>query len=397
MLATSIASIDLDAKSRRPAKVKSVKVVSRTTSSVTLKWKKAKRAKKYQIRYKKIGAKKYKKAITKKRRIKIKNLKSNTKYVFRVRGKNKKYGKFSKKIVVKTKEKSGTNSNNNQENKYPKGFVPNPKVTVNGKTVTIGDSIDSVNRKFKLEKAGLYDTGKYPWNIYEPYTDNFLMVRVKNNKVYGFYTSSRKFTCKSGFKSIKFGDSYEKAQQFINHKDTDVSIIQYHTIKKTVDDVYYDRDEGEDVGRPNVSYKKQIAGAETIAEYTFNQLRYNEGRSVLDTSQKTTAGKVCKACSNEWLTVKSGKDHWSQRARLKFIAEKFPNFEQATPLQVAMAASCTTNMLGIECGTVYATGTSVPHYANVMETTDITYGVLSISIGKDPGGEYEMHSTAHYF
>ena len=71
MVLAGIVMLDPVSAASKPAKVKDVKVVSRTTSSVTLKWKKAKRAKKYQIRYKKIGAKKYKKAITKKRYIKI--------------------------------------------------------------------------------------------------------------------------------------------------------------------------------------------------------------------------------------------------------------------------------------------------------------------------------------
>lgn len=97
-------------KKTRPGKVKGLKVVKITTSSVTLKWKKPKRAKGYQIYYSTQKTKGYKKAktINKGTTVKatVKNLKSNKKYYFKVRAVNKKKtGKFSKPVAAKTKAK----------------------------------------------------------------------------------------------------------------------------------------------------------------------------------------------------------------------------------------------------------------------------------------------------
>ena len=104
----SIASASAASK---PAKVTGVKA-SAKKMSVTLKWKKAKRAKKYQIwQYK---AKKYKKIkTTKAKKITIKKLKAATTYKFKVRAINgKKAGKFSKVVVIKTKAVNQNDTNN---------------------------------------------------------------------------------------------------------------------------------------------------------------------------------------------------------------------------------------------------------------------------------------------
>lgn len=94
------------AKTKKPAKVTGVKVVAKTTSSVTLKWKKAKRTKKYQVFMKK-GSKFKKIKTTKNIKVVVKKLKAGTVYKFKVRGINgKKKGKYSKIIGVKTNKKS---------------------------------------------------------------------------------------------------------------------------------------------------------------------------------------------------------------------------------------------------------------------------------------------------
>ncbi len=97
------------AATKKPAQVKSLKVTAKAANSVTLKWKKAANAKSYQVYastkksggYKKVATvKSSKKNVTKK----VKNLKGNTKYYFKVRAINgKKKGKFSAVKTAKTK------------------------------------------------------------------------------------------------------------------------------------------------------------------------------------------------------------------------------------------------------------------------------------------------------
>lgn len=98
-------------KIKKPGKVKGLKVVNKSDSSVTLKWKKAKRAKGYQVYYSTQKTKGYKFAVTVKKgsnvKATVKNLKSNKKYYFKVRALKKNLkGKFSKPVAAKT-EKMG--------------------------------------------------------------------------------------------------------------------------------------------------------------------------------------------------------------------------------------------------------------------------------------------------
>ncbi len=93
----------------KPGKVKGLSAKAASSTSVTLKWKKAKGAKGYQIyRVTKKGSKKI--AVVKgasRKSYTVKNLKSNTKYRFKIRafsGK-KKYGPFSKTVAVSTPKK----------------------------------------------------------------------------------------------------------------------------------------------------------------------------------------------------------------------------------------------------------------------------------------------------
>ena len=91
--------------------VKGVKVVSTTTTSVKIKWKKVKGATGYQVYYstKKNSNYKIGKTIKKGKTVSatVKSLKSNKKYYFKVRAvKKKSKGKFSKPISAKTKKKT---------------------------------------------------------------------------------------------------------------------------------------------------------------------------------------------------------------------------------------------------------------------------------------------------
>lgn len=104
-----------DAAVRAPAKVAKVKVKAQSTDSIKITWKKAARAKGYQI-YIKTGKSKWKRVATikgtNKRAYTKKMLKGNTKYKVKVRayrtykskGKTRyKYGMFSRVVSVKTK------------------------------------------------------------------------------------------------------------------------------------------------------------------------------------------------------------------------------------------------------------------------------------------------------
>ena len=87
--------------------VKNVKVVSITSSSVKLKWKKVKGATGYQIYYSLNKKKGYKKIVTvnngKTVTAAVNKLKSNKRYYFKVRAvKKKKKGKYSKVVTAKT-------------------------------------------------------------------------------------------------------------------------------------------------------------------------------------------------------------------------------------------------------------------------------------------------------
>lgn len=90
----------------KPAKVKGVKAVAQSTSSIKITWKKAKGAKKYQVYRATSKNGKYKKVkTTTKKSYTNKGLKSNKKYYYKVRAINgKKKGKFSAKKYAKTKK-----------------------------------------------------------------------------------------------------------------------------------------------------------------------------------------------------------------------------------------------------------------------------------------------------
>ena len=86
-----------------PSKVK-LKSVKAGKKKLTVKWKKAKYAKKYRVYYRIKGKKKWKSKTVKKTTLVIKKLKSKKKYQVRVRAINlTAYGKYSKTKTVKVK------------------------------------------------------------------------------------------------------------------------------------------------------------------------------------------------------------------------------------------------------------------------------------------------------
>ena len=101
MIGTTPASVN--AASKKPAKVTGVKVTKATESAISLKWSKAKGAKKYEVQYKLSSSKKWRSKKTTKKKIKLSGLKSNKTYNIRVRGLNgSKKGPFSKVKNQKT-------------------------------------------------------------------------------------------------------------------------------------------------------------------------------------------------------------------------------------------------------------------------------------------------------
>ena len=98
------------------SKVSGVEVISKTTTSVKLKWKKVSKATGYQIYCSTSKSKDFKKAKTinggKTISATVSKLKSNKTYYFKVRAiNNKAKGKFSKTVSDKTKKEWGTISN----------------------------------------------------------------------------------------------------------------------------------------------------------------------------------------------------------------------------------------------------------------------------------------------
>lgn len=104
VLMVSVLSIQPTYAASKPAKVTGVTVSARTYNSITVKWKKAKRAKKYQIGYKVNGGTwKYKKVKSKYKSKKITGLSQYKKYSIRVRALNgKKKGKWSSTVSAYT-------------------------------------------------------------------------------------------------------------------------------------------------------------------------------------------------------------------------------------------------------------------------------------------------------
>lgn len=95
-------------KPSKPGKVTGVKVKALGKKKALVKWKAAKRAKKYQVAYKKAGAKSWKIKTVSARKVKLSKLKAGKTYKVRVRavntkGKMKAYGAWSKTRKVKVK------------------------------------------------------------------------------------------------------------------------------------------------------------------------------------------------------------------------------------------------------------------------------------------------------
>jgi len=142
MIAVSMMPVNtFAATSKTPAKVKNVKLVGTTSTTISVKWSKVKSAKKYQVAYKKAGAKKYKVITLKTAKIAytIKKLNKGTKYYVKVRAVNgKKKGKWSKIRKITTKKTDETGPETDTDVDYTKAADESKlKVKVSEDTVTI--------------------------------------------------------------------------------------------------------------------------------------------------------------------------------------------------------------------------------------------------------------------
>lgn len=163
----------------KPAQVKGVKAYKVTTSTISLKWSKAKRAKYYCV-YKKIG-KKYKKIVTvkgySKTKYTVKKLKANTKYSFKIRaykksGKKTLWGKYSK-TYSKTTNKAATP-------------VVNPT-----RAVTASWNIGAVNQKEPENYSASTATDKVVATLY---SDGELAVTGSGNTQVMIVSSQKRLT-----------------------------------------------------------------------------------------------------------------------------------------------------------------------------------------------------------
>lgn len=174
----------------KPAKVKSLKIYSVKDTSLKLKWAKADTAEKYEIYISTDGKKWEKKASTEKTSYKVKSLKTNKKYYFKVRAINASgKGSFSSKksttTLLAAPEISVTAGDNSLTVKWDKvsgakGYVvyySTNKDMVGSKKITVKGS-----KKTKVKLSSLKNKKKY-------------YVRVKayktsdGEKIYGQYSS----------------------------------------------------------------------------------------------------------------------------------------------------------------------------------------------------------------
>ena len=189
------------AKAKKPGAVKSVKLAKKTASTLTIKWKKASGAKKYQIQYKQVDAKKYKKATSGKTSYTIKKLQAGSKYAVMVRGmKGKKGGKWSSAVTFITDSSNVKYAKASNESKLKVSASEN-KITVtisalgkkkSGTLYSMGanqyfskDKLKGIVKKgtagtkigtFKMNKAKTFTFDRYTDSGYDRVYDKYYVI-----------------------------------------------------------------------------------------------------------------------------------------------------------------------------------------------------------------------------
>ena len=182
-----------------PAKVKNLKLVSKSKTSLDLKWSKVKKAKKYQVAYKKIGAKKYTFKTTKKVKYSLSKLQSGTKYKVKVRAINgKKYGVWSKEKTFKTKaaKQPYKVQNLKLEDKTSNSIKLTWKKSKNAEKYQVA------YKKVGAKKYTTVTTKKLYRTISKLKTDTayYVKVRAVNGSKYSKWTTAKKFRTQVNYK-----------------------------------------------------------------------------------------------------------------------------------------------------------------------------------------------------
>lgn len=134
---------------KTPAKAKAVTLESSTSSRISIKWAKVTNASKYQIAYKKSGAKSFKYITTAEglRFYTIKNLKKSTYYYVKIRGVNgTKKGKWSASKKIKTKASANPDKDSTTGVNYKKA-VNEGKIKVSVTNSHIKIAVSSLGKK----------------------------------------------------------------------------------------------------------------------------------------------------------------------------------------------------------------------------------------------------------
>lgn len=141
LVVTAVPAGDITAQAAvKPGTVSKVKVSKVTKDSVKVTYKKAKKAKGYQIRVYK-GKKQVLSKKTKALSYKIKKLKANTKYTVKVRAYNgKKYGK-ERSVSFKTKKNTSKKPAPTPEDPTPEPPAPTPEPPALGTTSSEGEQL----------------------------------------------------------------------------------------------------------------------------------------------------------------------------------------------------------------------------------------------------------------
>lgn len=188
LVVTAVPAGDITAQAAvKPGAVSKVKVSKITKDSAKVTYKKAKKAKGYQIRVYK-GKKQVLSKKTKALSYKIKKLKANTKYTVKVRAYNgKKYGK-ERSVSFKTKKNTSKKPAPTPEDPTPEPPAPTPEPPAPGTTSSEGEQLvaeynayvaaiasDWIKGETLLRTEWLYESsGMFrSWHYSDAYTDKY--------------------------------------------------------------------------------------------------------------------------------------------------------------------------------------------------------------------------------
>ena len=264
-----------------PAKVKNLQLESKTKSALSVKWTKVKKAKKYQVAYKKLGAKKYTYKKTSKVTYSLSKLKANTKYTVKVRAINgKKYGAWSAEKTFKTRPASAPDTVKKVKlsNKTKVSFDVKWNKAAKAKKYQIA------YKKSGAKKYTYKTTKKLQYTISKLESGVKYKVKVRgiNGKVYGEWSTEQTIKTKTAKKPAKVENL---------KLDTKTS----STIKMTWKKAQY-------AEKYQIAYKK--VGAKNYKIYTTKKLNYTISKLKTDTAYYIKVRAVNGSKYGAWTTAK---------------------------------------------------------------------------------------------